>query len=141
MNVYFGQIYIEPGVEFPWSLRFQRQISDEISPLISASESFIGKFGGDWSMMFRISAKQEIDCVEVRGPTVFKKSRSIEFSLFLPFDIIPRGDEFARPALNFLFDGIQEGFAEVGIEAAKLEAQREQLIDQLCRGPGMIDLN
>ncbi|HEY1121949.1 MAG TPA: hypothetical protein VGE67_10130 [Haloferula sp.] len=139
MNVHFGQIYIEPGVAFPWSIQFQQRISAEVSPLISASEAFIEEFGGEWSMMFRISAKQEIDGVEVRGPTVFKRDRSIEFSLFLPFDIIPRGDAFMLPALRFLFDGIQEGFVRVGIETAKLEAKRDQLIDQIYDASGMVD--
>jgi hypothetical protein len=85
MNIFFGQIYIEPGITFPFSHKFQKLISEEVTKNTSPSAYFKNLYGGDWDLIFRISAKQEIDNLEIRGPTKFKKDCDVEYTLFLPY--------------------------------------------------------
>src|SRR5438132_14279232 len=90
MKVWFGQIYIGPGVSFPFSHHFQRRLSHEVTALVEPSEKFIKKFGREFELMFRISAKQKLKRNEIRGPTVFNKTRDVEYTIFLPFAVIIR---------------------------------------------------
>lgn len=139
MKVYFTQAYISPGVCFPWSYRFQQKLSDEISSMVSSDDAFSERFGLEWDLAFYISAKQEIQDVEVRGPSIWKKGRSVEFTLFLPFDLIPRGDGFASPALEFLCDGIQRVFDQIGLKADELGSRRQHLVHDLSSDPSLLE--
>ena len=102
MKIYFGQIYIQAGVSFPFSFDFQRRLSEEVTPLLQPSSKFCKKYGDDFSLMFRISAKSDLEDNEIRGPTVFRKTRDVEYSIFLPFDVIVRHTDAPRSALRFL---------------------------------------
>ena len=85
--------------------------------------------------MFRISAKQGIPTSEIRGPTIFKKDKSVEFTIFLPFDEIPNGAAFSEPALNFLLDGVRDVFASIGINATELNTARSDILGESRRNP------
>src|SRR5262252_8362153 len=102
MKVHFGQIYVEPGITFPFSLHFQRRLSDEVSALLAPSAKFIQQYGENWELMFRISAKRTIHDCEIRGPSVFKKDKDLEFTIFLPFDVIQSEVSSTRSAIEFL---------------------------------------
>src|SRR5438128_660345 len=105
MKVHFGQIYIEPGVEFPFSHLFQRYLAKEVTALVVPSGKFIEKYGSDFELMFRISAKNGIQDNEIRGPTVFRKAKDVEYTVFLPFDIISGTHDVPHSALRFLLKG------------------------------------
>src|SRR5580704_1479285 len=100
MKVYFSQIYIKPGVSFPFSHHFQVHLSNVITDLVVPSPSFVEKYGDDFDIVFRISAKREIRDNEIKGPTVFNKEKDIEYTVFLPFDVIHRAPDVNRSALN-----------------------------------------
>ena len=67
MKVYFSQIYIKPGVSFPFSHQFQVHLSNVITDLVVSSMSFVEKYGDDSNLIFRISAKTEIRDNELKG--------------------------------------------------------------------------
>ena len=83
--------------------------------------------------MFRISAQQGITASEIRGPTTFKKHRSIEFTVFLPFDEIPVGAAFFEPALNFLLDAVCVVLDSIGINTSDLRSARSNILDEAKR--------
>jgi len=41
MRVYVGQIYIQPGINYPFSHIFQKWIGEELTKLIKPSEIFL----------------------------------------------------------------------------------------------------
>jgi len=84
MKIFVGQIYITPGVKFPFSLRFQKWFGDALSERTEVSERFCQEFGTNFILGFRISAKEGISKAEIKGPTVFKRDKSVEFTIFLP---------------------------------------------------------
>lgn len=135
MRIFFSQIYITPGVAFPWSIQFQQWLSQIVSPRVTPSASFTERYGADWSLMFRISAKQGITTSEIRGPTTFKKDRSIEYSVFLPFDEIPFGDAFFEPALSLLLDGVCTVLDSTGIDASDLRSARSGILEAATHSP------
>ena len=137
MKVRFGQIYVEVGVCFPFSLRFQQRLSEEVSSVIQPSAEFSKKFGDNWSLMFRISAKKRMDETEIRGPTVFRKSKDVEFSVFLPFDSLQRETGVERAALKTLLHAVCDVLERYSISTVLLRAKSEELIESICADPSM----
>jgi len=132
MKVHFGQIYMQPGVTFPFSTRFQRSLGDEITQLVQPSATFIRKYGTDWELMFRISAKTQIDDSEIRGPTLFKKDKDIEYTVFLPFDTIAQSGQVPQSALQFLLKACCHVFRTLNIDPTIVEQSKESMISRIC---------
>src|SRR5258708_18394290 len=86
MRIYFSQVYIEPGVNYPFSHVFQQRMSAAVSDLVQASENFIRKLGIDWKVIFNVSAKKEILATEVVRPAVSKSDKDVKFTIFFPHD-------------------------------------------------------
>lgn len=139
MRVHFGQIYIESGVAFPFSHAFQRRMSDEVSSLVDPSPLFVKKYGADYDLIFRISAKAAIRETEIRGPSVFRKNKDVEYSIFLPFTVIRDSGDVIRAAMGYIFDAVLSVLTMHGFSTERLEAHRLALIDVICADPRMID--
>ena len=141
MQISFGQIYATPGVTFPWTIYFQKRLGETVSGLVRQGPDFLARYGEDWRLMIRISAKRAIESIELRGPSVFRKDRSVEYSIFLPYDQIPNGTDFAVPALHSLFAGVREVFTKVGIEHNDLVAAEDRLIAEFSEDPRAVEPN
>src|SRR5262249_42555215 len=138
MKVWFGQFYIEAGAVFPFSHHFQRRLSHEITALVQPSPKFTETYGADFEVMFRISAKHDLDDNEVRGPTVFKKKKDIEYTVFLPFDKIMNHADAPRHVLVFLFRGVYDVFDKLEIDKTNLLEAEQSLIGAICSDPAML---
>ncbi len=137
MKVYFSQIYIKPGVNFPFSHQFQAHLSEAITGLVKLSAQFAYKYGDDFNVIFRISAKKEIRNNELKGPTVFDKEKDVEYTVFLPFDVIQRTSDVNRSALEFLLDGVALALTSLDIGVDKLSQERAHLIERVLSDPTM----
>jgi hypothetical protein len=87
MKIFVGQIYIKPGITFPFSLQFQRWLGDALTERVEASEQFCKAYGANFALGLRISAKEEISEPEIKGPTVFKRNRNVEFTIFCRLEL------------------------------------------------------
>jgi hypothetical protein len=139
MKIWFGQIYIEPGVSFPFSYRFQHRLSEEVTALVLPSAKFIDTYGSDFELMFRISAKRGIEDNEIKGPTVFRKSHDVEYTVFLPFDAIMCKSQVPQSALRLLLMGIRVVLQALEIDTAGIAARQEALIEHICSDPEMFE--
>lgn len=139
MEIHFGQIYITPGATFPFSWQFQGRISEELTALVSPSPKFKEKYGSEFNLIFNISAKKQIQENEIRGPTVFKKDKDVEYSIFLPFDVIKQNSDVLRTALQYLLRGVCDVFALLGIDATKVVQKEEAIIENICSDPTMFE--
>jgi len=137
MKVHFGQIYIKPGVAFPFSHLFQRRLSDEITALVLPSAAFVQLYGDDWQLIFRISAKRNITDNEIRGPSVFKKAKDVEFTIFLPFDVIQRDASIAQSAIVFLLRGVCSVLGSLGFDTSNIDACQSGLAESISSDPTM----
>lgn len=139
MDVYFGQIYIEPGAAFPFSHHFQSRLSEAVTGLVKPSTRFVKEYGRDFALTFNVSAKRAIGDNDIKGPTVFKKTKDVEYSVFLPFDVIKRDADVSKSALTFLFKGMCSVFESLDIDTRKVREQEEALIQQICADPMMFE--
>ena len=140
MRIYFGQIYLQPGVTFPFSFLFQNRLSEEVSALVLPSPNFVQEYGEDWKLMFRISAKRAITDNEVRGPTVFRKDKDVEYTIFLPFDVITTSESEAKCAIEFLLQGVCSVLVSLGFDTARMQAHQAILAETLSSNSKMLDL-
>jgi hypothetical protein len=125
MLVHFGQIYIEADARFPFSHHFQHRISEVVSKLVKPSATFTRKYGADFNLTFNVSAKRGLQDNEIRGPAVFKKTKDVENTIFLPFDVITRHSDAPRHALRFLLKGACDVFDMLEIDKAKVVKAQE----------------
>src|SRR5262249_34269143 len=138
MNVHFGQIYGEPGVSFPFSHLFQRRLSREVTALVEPSSKFLKKYGSDFKLIFNVSAKQGLQDNEIRGPSVFRRTKDVEYTVFLAFDVIMRHADAPRHALRFLLKGVCDVFDRLEIDTTRLLDEQEALIEGICSDPTML---
>jgi hypothetical protein len=139
MKIYFGQIYIQVGISFPFSHLFQKFLGAEISELIKPSQKFIKLHSEDYSLGIRLSAKKELAINEIKGPTVYKKDKDIEFTIFLPYTPIMKEAEPNKSALEHLFHGIYEVLGKYEIDTSRLKAEQEKIIDKIISSPEMFE--
>jgi hypothetical protein len=170
MKVHFSQIYIEQGAECPFNSRFNLYIAEQVTSLVEPSTWFSAKYGGDWKLIFRISARWSPDendtergvklsesartklarfrsftseplRVELRGPTVFKKDKDVEYSIFLPFRRVIESETPPVTALNYIFAGVYAVLEELQINTSKLRAEVDRIIERVCSDPTMFTVN
>jgi hypothetical protein len=138
MMVSIGQAYIKPGVNFPFSHLMQNWVSEELSSVAEDCVEFQKKYGSEFELIVRISADTQIADNVLKGPTVFRKSKDVEYSVFLPFDTIVKAPEGCRVAMGFLMAGICSVFQKVGIDPTKLDERKAIIIDRVCSDPTML---
>ena len=131
---------IRPGLEFPFSFKFTAWLSKAVSSRVNMSEHFSKKFGDDFKLGFRICAHDEFDHVRVYGPTVFKKDKSVEFSVFLPHH---GRDYFNRDELVVVFDELMQSVVlildRVGLDASGLCPDLPLLRAEFLTKPELVD--
>jgi len=139
MRIYVSQIYIEVGVEYPFSHHFQIYISEELTRRVAASERFVSEYAEDFDLIFRVSAKAGIAQPEVRGPTVFAKDRDVEFTIFLTFDKTEApGEQKYRRVLRQLVDQIIEVLRGLDMDVSRLSQESNRIVERIVGDPKMI---
>ena len=139
MNIYFSQIYIQEGVTFPFSHIFQKFLSEKITRLVASSDYFNKNYGADWDIIFRISAKNEIDDVEIKGPTTFKKDNDVEFTIFLPFQKLNTQSDNYKLTIKTIINSTCDTLDSLDISTFKIDEYSNQLVSEICENNEMFD--
>ena len=138
MNLYVGQVYIEAGANYPFTHLFQRFIHKKLTESVRPSAMFTQKYGDDYDVIFRMSAKSGIERSEIRGPTVFKRDKDVEYSIFLPFR--PHNDDpkTLRGVLITLLTEIGRILSDLGFDTSKISCDSEEWADHIVAEPTML---
>jgi len=140
MNIFVSQIYIEVGVAYPFSHHFQVWVSHELSRRVQPSAAFVAKYGEDYNVVFNLSAKSAITEPEIRGPSVFRKTKDVEFTIFLPHSGQQQGGSqgYQRP-MELLLRSIVAVLKGLGLDASHVEQDCSALIQHVISDPAMIE--
>ena len=139
MRVFVGQIYITPGVSFPFSHAMQAWLSEQLTALSSPSAAFVKQYGTTFDVMLRISARAGSAETEFKGPTVFKADKDVEYTVFLPFDTIrAAGAGGRRLAAELLLSAVASVFDKLSVESPELSDRREELVARLSSDETML---
>jgi len=138
MRALVGQIYIQAGVNYPFSHEFQNWVGNELSKLIEPSNAFLEMYSKDFDLMFRLSAKAELDEIEIKGPTVYTNDKDIEFTIFLPYQKIPleEKDSFKQPLEMFL-EGVTLALELVSVDSSKVRNDSSELAEKIISNNSM----
>jgi len=86
-----------------------------------------------------MSAKSEIRELEIRGPAVYKKTKDVEYTIFLPYDIISSsGDDKISGALRYLLEGIVRVLEALKIDVREVLKRTDLIIEHVRSDPSMI---
>lgn len=138
MNIWIRQIYIEAGVNFPFSHIWQGWLSDQLSSLAVPSAKFIAKYGIDFELGINLSTRRGLVENEIKGPSVYRKRKDVEYSLFLPYDVVVGAADGCRVAMELILRGIQDIFVKSNIHAEGFDAKKAFIIDHVCSDPTML---
>jgi hypothetical protein len=138
MKIVVGQIYKPPGASRPISQHMQIWLGDRLSALATPTPEFLRKYGADFTLIVRVSARSNCANNQIKGPTVFKNSKDVEYTLFLPYDAIIADEGGCRTAMRFLLNGIQEVFTLAHILAEGFEEKKASIVEVVCSDPAML---
>jgi hypothetical protein len=140
MSIYVSQIYPEAGVSYPFNHRFQKYLSDLVSAKVGTSKKFADMYGPEYDLIFRMSAKEGLAKPEIKGPTVFKRDKDVEYTVFLPFDRSVEMDaKTLSRALDFLLTSMIEILKELEMTTTGLSAELSAIVDRILGDAKMID--
>ncbi len=139
MNIYVSQIYSEPGTSFPFSHLFQKWLGGELSRIAAPLEQWSKKYDEEFSLMLRLNAKKKISSVELRGPTVFKKSKDVEMTIFIPHDGYDYNDsDKCEAPLKLILDGIIVALDSLSINTVRIRSDSKILLKHAIQLDGLI---
>jgi hypothetical protein len=139
MKIFVGQIYIKAGVMFPFSLRFQKWLGDALSERVQASERYCHEVGASFALGIRISAKEDIVEPEIKGPSLFKREKTIEFSIFLPHCQRDYHDIFVSSlVVGKILKSVVAILQQLGLDATKVVRDLDLLEAEFMTTPGLL---
>jgi len=131
-------MYTEEGVNFPFSHHMQAFWRERLSALAMPSAQFVKAYGADFTLGIRLNARKEIAESEIRGPTVFRRTKDVEYALFLPYDVVMSAEDKCRAAVCLIVSGIQRIADLAQVELVGFESEKDSLIKQTCCNPLML---
>jgi hypothetical protein len=139
MKISIGQIYIRPGVSFPFSHHMQRWLGEELSRIVNETDVFQKAYGVGFELMVRVSADVGSVSNRIKGPTIFKKTKDVEYTVFLPFDAIVASASGSRcAAVEFLVEGIRSVLQRSGLDVTGLDQKKASIVEYICSEPTML---
>lgn len=123
----------------PFSNDFQIDFAKQLEKFVAASPSFTEKFGPGWSLSLCFSGKSSIRDTEIAGPGIYRKGKAVEFSIFIPYDVVSKARDAPRSTLEFLFQGIYSILQRIDLETQKLRAQEDKIIARVLSNPKLLD--
>jgi hypothetical protein len=126
--IYLSYINLTPGIKNNFSTQTHKTIFECFKNHNEIFEKF-SKFHPEYSLGFTIVTKKDVSDLEIKGPTIMKKTKDIDYSIFLPdrnFNL----DEY----INLLFEGL-------GIALKKYDINDNQLLilrDECKRELGIV---
>ena len=138
MKVWISQFYLDAAASFSFTHVMQLFVSAELSSVADDCSDFQRKHGPDFELMVRINADAMLSENKIMGPTVFKKTKDVEYVVTLPFGVVTKAPDGRRAAMEFLMAGIRSVFLKVGINPTKLDERAAFIIDHVCSDPTML---
>jgi hypothetical protein len=132
MNVVISQVYIDPDAIYPFNFRFQRFLSESISMLSKSTKRFEDVYGSEWRVIIRLSAKSGLPSAELQGPTLFKRKKDVEYTLFLPFPLLlSDGNTDIRRVVELIVDGVTEVLGRLGLDSTGVCEKKHLIVNRV----------
>lgn len=142
MRIHVSQIYIEPGVSFPFTHVFQKYLGGLLTEDTTSTDAFCQRFGNDYSLVFNVSAKHKLTEPEIKGPTVFKREKTVEYTIFLPCSRDSRHEEHSLThVLEVLLGCIDSILTDLGMSTHRVAGEARAIAHDIVSSTEMIRLH
>lgn len=112
-------IYPEAGVNFPISYLFMRLLREQLAQIEPQHHAVLqAKYGLDFTLGIILSAKTGTSQVEIKGPSISKKYKVVDYVLYIPFAIAEEAETFYSQYVSFVCTGVAtvlEKFMDAGV--------------------------
>ena len=136
MNIEFGQIYAEIETDFYFAATLLAYLEGRLDALHKKLLYYEKKYGNsDYTLAFIISATRKNTEMQARGPTVLRKSPTIEFVLYIPYQEFGDFEEAIEYALKQVAIGIVQVFERYKTPTDGVIEAIDEVIAMVKRNP------
>jgi hypothetical protein len=136
MKITFSQIYSEPGASFDLPgplLKAVREGLDDLGRNIDQLSAKVDR--EDFELVLIISASSKLDALEIKGPNIRRKTREIEFSLFVPWQETKSFEEKIDYILPKIGEGVIGVFKRYGVDITGVDNAIQMVLKQAKASP------
>ena len=136
-------------VEIPWgykgdvydfTLYFGDWLQRELESRLIEAEAFTAKYGKDWTLTFAWNTEKRIKQPKLSGHWTDRKHKEMRCMFDLPyFRRVPADPQAYVPQIRQFLHEVAAFLSREQIDTSKLERDIEQLLEQFCVRPGMIE--
>lgn len=112
--LYITYLDLSPGLRNEFSILTHKIMIEPLRTVFEKCESF-ARDHPDYSIIFTISTKTEVSSLEVKGPSINKRSKNVSYVIFLPDRVVEVGEY-----IDLVFEGFR-------IVLAKYKVEKDQL--------------
>ena len=112
MKITVSTVYPEAGVNFQISYKFFKLLRDELEASGILSARFNAAFGEDYSLGIIFSTRAKIMDLEIKGPTVSKRYKVVDYVIYIPFGIVMNKETFFNQYVEFVCTGVSTVLVE-----------------------------
>lgn len=96
------------------------------------SEEFNRRYGNDFRIIFTLSAKVAIFSPEIVGPLVYRKSKDVEYSIFIPHDGSDAAtlSDYTTPIRNFIV-GVTNALERLELDTSELRNNMDSIVKEI----------
>ncbi len=76
---------------------------------------------------------------EIKGPSVYRKDKDIEFTIFLPYTPIMQKEDPNKNALIHLLQGVCEALEKYEIDTSNIKNKQKEIISEIMASPEMFE--
>lgn len=127
MILIIGAWYNEVGYSFEFSHKVTNFIREKIKETIFIKYKF-DETNADWYLRLTIATDSKTELVQVRGPDILKRTKRINYGLWLPFEIIMSSNYPLETYINCLFEAIKIVFKNYEVPNDEIDE-----IKKLCK--------
>lgn len=125
-TVYLAYTSLTPGLKNLYATETHKNIIDTLRKKFFTWNNFFSKHGEDYSMGFYISKKAGTTNLTYFGPSISKKMKIVDYTMFIP-DEIKSLDEY----LDIVFEGFGYFLARYDISIIEIEEMKNECKKEL----------
>lgn len=118
--LYLSYINLTPGLQNRFSDSTHKAVIEVLRKNFETWTGFFDKYI-DWNLGYIVTTKKGIEELEVKGPTIFKRDKLVDYTIFLP-DVNYSLGEY----IDFVFKGIAVSLKEYEVEESAVILMREK---------------
>jgi hypothetical protein len=140
LRIHIVQIYVNAGIRYSFTHVFQRRMQEILSNLVRPSGEFSRRYGSDFAVVFNLSAQTGISVPRIVGPAVYRKTKDVEYTIFLPHDGSDANqlDDYTKQIRDFLA-GVIDVLERLKLDAAPVKEKTDDIVREISSDPAMID--